>query len=96
MNLAKAMSLQIFLHRNNWLYHFDDNVRDCLGDDVSDPLCMAIQHHVNIMMNADIDWGLFDDAYGFAIALHNGELDGWVESFDGSLVYEWKTIWGIK
>jgi hypothetical protein len=95
MNLKRAMALQVFLHQHDLMYHFDDAPRDCLGPHISDLTCMAIQHQVNVMMTSNIDWGLFDDAFGFAIALENGELDLWLDSFEESIADCWNGLGGL-
>lgn len=92
MNLRDAMSLQVFLHKNNWLYHFDDCPRDCFGPHVSDLQCVLIRLNVEKMMDANLDWGLFECPFGFALALENGELNGWLKSFDDSLIDQWQHI----
>jgi|DEB0MinimDraft_6_1074348.scaffolds.fasta_scaffold141210_1 hypothetical protein len=96
MNLRDAMSLQVFLHKNDWLYHFDDCPRDCFGPELSDLQCVVIKLEVKKMLEANLDWGLFDDAFGFALALHNGELDQWLGSLSNSLTDQWKHIEGMK
>jgi hypothetical protein len=97
MNLRDAMQLQIGLHNRGWLYHFDDNTHECLSGCENPPTewqCGRIYHHVQIMLNAHgIDWGLFDDAYGFAIALHNDELKQWLSTLDHPEGHGFNFIW---
>lgn len=96
MNLFDAMQLQIGLYNRGWLYHFDDNARDCLRtcrNPPTDLQCDRIYHQVQIMINAHgIDWGLFSDAYGFAIALHNGELNDWLKALNDPEGTQWDFI----
>lgn len=78
-----TMQAQLFfinLHHQNLLFPLDDPIRDAIGHLVGDEQCAKIQCHIDAIQNNDLDWGLFQDADGFCIALHSGELDEWLKS----------------
>ena len=70
----QAQSFLANLYQQNLLFHLDDKACDCIGHLVSDEECQDIQNHVDAIMSQALDWGRFDDAYGFCIALINEEL----------------------
>lgn len=78
----QAQLFLINLHHRDLLFHLDDNPHECIGDLVSEAECENIRQHVDAIFDANLDWGLFDDEHGFCIALHNGELDQWIASYD--------------
>lgn len=96
MNLRDAMALQVFLYQNGWLYHFDDCPRDCFGPELSHLQCVVIKLDVNKMLEANLDWGLFDCPFGFAIALNSGELDQWIGSLSKGFTDQFEHIKGFN
>lgn len=86
MDLAQAQRFLIELYLRDLSYHPDDNACDCIGHLVSDEECAEIQKKMDFILVQNWDWGLFDDVYGFELALINDELDKWIGSF------EWGTV----
>ena len=76
----QAQLFFINLHHRDLLFCIDDDARECIGHLVSEAECDSIQSHIDAILTTNLDWGLFEDAYGFCIALFNGELDEWLVS----------------
>ena len=71
----QAQLFLINLHHRGLMFHLDDDPRECIGHIVSESECERIKMHIDAILTTNLDWGLFEDAYGFCIALINGELD---------------------
>lgn len=83
MTLRQAQLFFINLYHRDILFHLDDDVVDCIGHILDERECADIQRRIDyILRQKRFDWGLFEDAYGFCIALHNGELDQWIASLN--------------
>lgn len=82
MNLQDAQFYIINLHHKGWLYHLDDDAVDCLRDVVTIKQAQTIQNNIDLIIDADFDWGMFGCPLGFCVALHNNELDLLIESHE--------------
>jgi len=82
MNLLDAQSYLINLHKNDCLYHLDDDPIECLGKVVTVTQANEIKATIEQIYAANLDWGLFDCPIGFCVSLHNNELDHVIESND--------------
>jgi hypothetical protein len=82
MNLLDAQHYLINLHKNDCLYHLDDDPVDCLSKVVTVKQAKEIAATIEQIYAADLDWGLFDCPIGFCVSLHNNELDQVIESYD--------------
>ena len=80
MNLQDAQFYIINLHQKDWLYHLDDDAVDCLRDVATVEQAQTIQKNVDLINDANLDWGIFGCPIGFCVALHNNELDLLIES----------------
>ena len=82
MKLIDAQKYLINLHRNDCLYHLDDDAVECLQGVVTVEQAKKINSMVNKICSAGLDWGIFDCPIGFCVALHNNELDELIKSYD--------------
>ena len=82
MNLQDAQFYIINLHQKDWLYHLDDDAVDCLRDVATVEQAQTIQKNVDLIIDANLDWGIFGCPIGFCVALHNNELDLLIESHE--------------
>tara|TARA_R110002153_G_scaffold34410_1_gene102977 strand:+ start:643 stop:915 length:273 start_codon:yes stop_codon:yes gene_type:complete len=82
MNLQDAQFYIINLHHKGWLYHLDDDAVDCLRDVATVKQAQTIQDNIDLIIDADFDWGMFGCPLGFCVALHNNELDLLIESHE--------------
>lgn len=82
MTLQDAQFYIINLHQKDWLYHLDDDAVDCLRDVATIKQAQTIQKNVDLIIDADLDWGMFGCPIGFCVALHNNELDLLIESYE--------------
>ena len=82
MNLQDAQFYIINLHHKGWLYHLDDDAVDCLRDVATVKQAQTIQNNIDLIIDADFDWGMFGCPLGFCVALHNNELDLLIESHE--------------
>ena len=82
MGLLDAQLYLIHLHKNDCLYHLDDDPVDCLREVVTVKQAKEIGATIDQIYAANLGWGLFDCPIGFCVSLHDNDLDHVIESYD--------------
>tara|TARA_R100000005_G_C4819978_1_gene101866 strand:+ start:199 stop:417 length:219 start_codon:yes stop_codon:yes gene_type:complete len=67
MDINRAKSFLDNLHKENLMYHLEDDAEDCLGGLIPNDKIKLIQQKVNNIYNANLDWGKFKCPIGYSL-----------------------------